>query len=105
VTWHPGLAWTAACITGAIVCAGVWLVAQEPSLVHLFVLVAAVLLGGVPTTAGVLVAQGRDTRVLGFPLVLPGLVAAVVLILGRVRGGSARRSRRVAGEPGWLRLR
>ncbi len=81
MTWHRGLAWTAACITGAVLCAAVWLAAQDPTPVHLLVLVAAAVLGGVPATAGLLVAESRDTRVLGFLLVLPGLLAALVLTL------------------------
>ena len=48
---------------------------------HLLILAAALVLGAVPTTAGLLVAHVRDTRVLGLLLVLPGLMAAVVLTL------------------------
>ena len=81
MSWHRGLAWTAACITAAVLCTAVWLLAQDPSPVHLLILVAAVLLGAVPAAAGVLVAQGRGTGVLGVLLVLPGLLAALVLTL------------------------
>lgn len=81
MTWHRGLAWTAACITGAVLCAALWLMAQDPSPAHLLVLGAAVLLGAVPAVAGVVVAQARGTGVLGLLLVLPGLLAALGLTL------------------------
>ena len=78
MTWHRGFAWTAACITGAVLCTAVWLMAQDPSPVHLLILAAAVLLGVVPAAAGVFVAQDHETGVLGVLLVLPGLNAALL---------------------------
>ena len=56
---------------------------------HLLILAAALVLGAVPTTAGLLVAHVRDTRVLGLLLVLPGLMAAVVLTLALVQDVTA----------------
>ena len=81
MTWHRGLAWTAASCTGAILGAAVWLTAQDPSPASLLVLVAAVLLGVVPASAGVIVARDSGTGALGLLLVLPGLLAVLVLTL------------------------
>ena len=78
MTWHRGLAWTAAGITGVVLCTAVWLMAQDPSPAHLLILAAAVILGVVPAAAGVFVAQDRGTGVLGVLLVLPGLNAALL---------------------------
>jgi len=78
VTWHRGFAWTAAGITGVVLCTAVWLTAQDPSPAHQLILAAAVILGVVPAAAGVFVAQDRGTGVLGVLLVLPGLNAALL---------------------------
>ena len=85
VTWHRGLAWAAACSTGAVLCAAVWLIGPGP--------VAGAPAGpgggGAPGSRArdrwLLVAQGRGTGVLGPLLVLPGLLAAVVLTLALVQ--------------------
>ena len=81
MTWQRGFAWAAACITGAALCTAVWLMSQDPSPVHLLILVAALLLGAVPASSGVVVAHDRGTGVLGLLLVLPGLLAVLVLTL------------------------
>ena len=78
MTWHRGFAWTAAGITGVVLCTAVWLTAQDPSPAHQLILAAAVILGVVPAAAGVFVAQDRGTGVLGVLLVLPGLNAALL---------------------------
>ncbi len=58
-----------------------WLVWLTPSPAHAIVLVAAVVLGGVPTAAGLWVARRDAHSALGALLVLPGLLAVLVLTL------------------------
>ena len=78
MTWHRRSARTAACGTGVVLCLAVWVVAQDPTPAHLLVLGAALILGTVPAVAGVAVAQGRGTGLLGLLVCLPGLQAALL---------------------------
>jgi signal transduction histidine kinase len=81
VTWHRGLAWVAAGITGVIVVAAAWLTTAEPTPGHILALAAGVVLGVVPAASGTIVSTVPRTGVLGPLLVLPGLLAALVVTL------------------------
>jgi hypothetical protein len=81
VTWHRGLAWAAACITGILVVAASWLTIADLTVGHLLVWASSVVLAVVPAASGTIVSKVPRTGVLGPLLVLPGLLAALVLTL------------------------
>ena len=66
-----------------VLCAA-WLVWLSPSPAHALVLVAAVVIGGVPTASGLWVARRDPHSALGPLLVPPGLLAALALTLALV---------------------
>lgn len=84
VTWQRRLAWAAALLTAAAVLGTAWLAVVTPSPGHALVLTAAIVLGGVPSTAGLAVSARRERSLLGALVVLPGLLATLALFLALV---------------------
>ena len=80
VTWQRWFARAAVLLTTAAVLGAGWLVLLAPSPAHALVLAAAAVLGGVPAAAGLAVSRRLEHSLLGALVVLPGLLAALVLM-------------------------
>jgi len=71
-------------LTAAAVLGTAWLAVAAPSPGHALVLAVALVLGGVPSAAGLAVSGRRERSLLGPLVVLPGLLAALALFLSLV---------------------